>query len=105
MKIDWLSLLTLIVALSAYISALRFTMLGKLAEWPRPRNQRSLKKNLFFLMPIDFFLVFSGVFVAIHLFVGWWFDCERTLLPRQNWETPQLCWGGISSLTIRGVSR
>ena len=63
---DKLNLLSLIVALSAYLAALRFYAIQRLAT--KPTNAQSLKAFLFLLVFADAPLVVAGVLLSLQLF-------------------------------------
>ena len=58
---DSMNLLALIVALSAYLAAIRFFAQERLASIPRPSNERALKVLLFRIVFADAPLVVAGV--------------------------------------------
>lgn len=65
---DSMNLLALIVALSAYLAAIRFFAQERLATTPRPPNERALKVLLFRLVFADAPLVVAGLILAWQLF-------------------------------------
>lgn len=64
---DQLNFLSLIVAHSAYLAAIRFYAMQRLAS--NPSNAKSLKKFLFKLIFADAPLVLAGVLLTIQLFL------------------------------------
>ncbi len=67
---DSLNLLALIVALSAYLAAIRFFAQERLASTLPPPNARALKVLLFRLVFADVPLVIAGVLLTWQLFEG-----------------------------------
>lgn len=65
---DKLNLLALMVALSAYLAAIRFAVIGRLATVPPPMNAASLKRFLLSLIPADAPLVIGGLLLTADLF-------------------------------------
>ena len=63
---DQLNFLSLIVALSAYLAAIRFYAMQRLAS--NPSNAKALKKFLFKLIFADAPLVLAGVLLTIQIF-------------------------------------
>lgn len=63
---DQLNFLSLIVALSAYLSAIRFYAMQRLAS--NPSNAKSLKAFLFRLVFADAPLVLAGVLLTVQMF-------------------------------------
>ena len=65
---DKLNLLALMVALSAYLAAVRMTVIGRLGSTPAPNNPQDLKTFLVLLIPADAPLVVGGLFLTADLF-------------------------------------
>ncbi len=65
---DKLNLLALMVALSAYLAAVRFAVIGRLAGDPKPANPAGLKQLLVALIPADAPLVIGGLLLTADLF-------------------------------------
>jgi len=76
-----LTFLAIIVGLAAYIGAVRFAMLGRLAASPRPNHAGLLKAFLIGLLIPDIAIVAAGICLFIHLF---WHDIFE-VQPSANW--------------------
>ena len=61
-------LLTLVVALSAYIATIRFAIIGRLGSFDNEKK-RTWRKVLAGLIPADSPLVIAGIFLTIDLFL------------------------------------
>jgi hypothetical protein len=65
---DKLNLLALMVALSAYLAAIRLALIQRLGAEPPPTNPRGIKNMLLALIPADMPLVVGGLLLTANLF-------------------------------------
>lgn len=61
-------LLTLVVALSAYLAAVRLAVIGRLGSQPPPKHPKTLKWFIVLLIPADASLVFGGLLLTADIF-------------------------------------
>ncbi len=73
-NVDVIAFLSLIVALSAYVSTIRLRIIDKKTETQDKAVKKSLSKYAFWLIPADLALLASGIMVFFHGF--WAFTIE-----------------------------
>ncbi|HVT89440.1 MAG TPA: hypothetical protein VHD56_11350 [Tepidisphaeraceae bacterium] len=82
------SFLQLVVALSAYISAVRLAVISRLTSANPPSNPESAKWFLVLLIPADAPLVVAGILLALDVF---WLDMFQSSTPAALYTVAVWC--------------
>lgn len=67
-NLNQLPLLSLVVALAAYVGGIRLAVLGRINAAPPPQDVAALKRFLKRLIPTDFLLIVAGIFLFLKIF-------------------------------------
>jgi hypothetical protein len=94
-RVNHLDLLTLVIALSAYLATIRLVVISRLAAEPPPRNAAALKTFLRTLIPADLPLVLAGVFLFLLIF---WDDLFGGAAP--GWFEPAVVWAFFVAVLV-----
>ena len=86
-NLDPIALLSLIIALSAYVGGVRLAVLGRIAAIPPPSNRHGLKSFLKWLVPADATLATSALLLLLKVF---WGDLFGGSAP--SWFDPTIIW-------------
>ena len=79
-KIDPINLLSLVIALSAYVGAVRLAVIGRIGTNPAPTEAVKAKLKLFLrlLIPADVAFIIAGFLLFLRIF---WSDLFHGLAP------------------------
>lgn len=69
-KIDHLNLLSLLIALSAYVGAVRLAVLGRITSNPHPSDEQKTRLQIFLrlLIPADVSLLLASLLTFLRIF-------------------------------------
>lgn len=96
-EIDLIDLLSLIVALSAYIGAIRLAVLGRISSQPAPDDATKLKLKQFLrlLVPADMAFIVAGFLLFLRVF---WADMFGGTAPASF--DPVIIWSFFAGIVV-----
>ena len=97
MKIDPINLLSLVIALSAYVGAVRLAVIGRMGANPAPAEAVKTKLRLFLrlLIPADMAFIIAGFLLFLRIF---WSDMFHGVAPA--WFDPLIVWSFFIGIIV-----